>query len=129
MVAFVPNMSSQTALDPHRSGEPGTWAVRRRRRPKPAPVRRRPTHEQGRGLEVLGHAIEYLVDSELNAGPDTRSAPTPEATQMLMRLSREVFADCREVVPFWQNISVRFHRFVDRRWHKAHVASAARPRS
>jgi hypothetical protein len=36
--------------------------------PNLLPVVRRPSHQQGRALELLGHAIEYLIDSELG-GP------------------------------------------------------------
>ncbi len=69
-------------------------------------IRRRPTLEQGRALEMLGHAVEYLVDSGLYRGGQELSDEL--AVQTLMRLSREVFAECAEVVPF--------RRRVRRRW-------------
>jgi len=54
-------------------------------------------------LEKLGHAIEYLVDSRLaiiHDLPDELTARADaEATQILMRLSRAVFAECAEIVP------------------------------
>jgi hypothetical protein len=53
-------------------------------------IRKRPTRIQGRALEVLAHAIEYLVDSSLYS--DTEN--TIEASQIMMRLNREVFAEC-----------------------------------
>ena len=61
-------------------------------------VRRRPSPSQGRGLEALGHAIEYLVDSRMRRGVAATAADL-EAEQRLMDLSRAVFAECREVVP------------------------------
>jgi len=75
-------------------------------------IRRRPTLSQGHALETLGHAIEYLVDSGLRANrsqasakaeteieAETEAKTDTEAQQIMMRLSREVFAGCREVAP------------------------------
>ncbi len=69
-------------------------------------LRRRPNKPQGRALEILGHAIEYLVDQQLHCGSEDVSATIPlrifplqtgsAAIQILMRLSREVFAECPE---------------------------------
>jgi hypothetical protein len=70
--------------------------VERRRQPRAPLNRRRSTREQGRALEILGHAVEYLVDSRLRLVPGTHSDEL--AVQMLMRLNREVFAECAEVV-------------------------------
>ncbi len=60
-------------------------------------IRRRPTLQQGRALELLGHAVEYLVDSRLYLGESDASDQL--AVQTLMRLNREVFAECAEVAP------------------------------
>lgn len=53
-------------------------------------------------LEKLGHAIEYLVDSRLamvhDLPDDLTARADTEATQILMRLSRTVFAECAEIV-------------------------------
>jgi hypothetical protein len=62
------------------------------------PVRRRGSAAQGRALETLGHAIEYLIDSQLWRGQDYRPKDDQEAIQILMRLSRAVFAECPEVI-------------------------------
>jgi hypothetical protein len=70
-------------------------------------IRRRPTMTQGRGLEVLGHAIEYLVDSQLYRNAGATSKSDVEASQILMRLSRQVFAECREVVPARRRLKLR----------------------
>lgn len=72
-----------------------------------AAVRRRPTMEQGRGLEMLSRAVEYLVDSCMMQGaqPEVRlSRPDSEAVRILMRLNREVFSECKEVVPIGQRL-------------------------
>jgi hypothetical protein len=67
-------------------------------------IRRRPTPEQGRALEMLGHAVEYLVDSGLYRGDQSDEL----AVQMLMRLNREVFAECAEVVPLRRRLRRRW---------------------
>jgi len=62
-------------------------------------IRRRPTLSQGRALEMLGHAIEYLVDSRMHRDQGLSSQADGEAEQVIMRLNRAVFAECAEVVP------------------------------
>jgi hypothetical protein len=61
-------------------------------------IRRRPTMSQGRALETLGHAIEYLVDSRMHRDQGLSSQADGEAEQVIMRLNRAVFAECAEVV-------------------------------
>jgi hypothetical protein len=61
-----------------------------------APERRRPqrlTATQGRALEILGHAIEYLVDSRLACADEFCSPAAQEAIQLLSRANREVYQD------------------------------------
>jgi len=70
-------------------------------------LRRRPTMQQGRTLETLGHAIEYLVDSHVYLNPVATSKDDVDASQILMRLSREVFAECREIVPARRKLKLR----------------------
>lgn len=65
-------------------------------------IRRRPTQEQGRALEILAHAIEYLTDSELHTGEGEFSNDVLCATGILMDRSRAVFAECPEVLPLGQ---------------------------
>ncbi|WP_419806794.1 hypothetical protein [Terriglobus sp.] len=70
---------------------------------QPRPARRRTTPQQGRALELLGHAIEYLVDSRLPEG-----GPTPaenRAIRTLMACSRSVFEDSIAVVPMHQRVN------------------------
>ena len=57
-------------------------------------ARRRPSAEQGKSLEILGHAIEYLIDSDLKSGDTVPTRHVTEATRILMARSREIFAEC-----------------------------------
>jgi hypothetical protein len=65
-------------------------------------VRRRPDMQQGRALESLGHAIEYLIDSRMFLIGEPHTLADAEAVQILSRSSREVFAACPEIVPVHQ---------------------------
>jgi hypothetical protein len=65
-------------------------------------VRRRPDMQQGRALEVLGHSIEYLIDSRMFLVGEPHTPAEADAVQILSRCSREVFATCAEVVPVHQ---------------------------
>jgi hypothetical protein len=67
-------------------------------------VRRRANQEQGRALETLGHAIEYLMDSRLYAAEATDPRSDAEAVNLLMGLSRAVFAECAEVTTLWAKV-------------------------
>ena len=80
-------------------------------------IRRRPSTEQGRGLEKLGHAIEYLTD--MNAHPGTpESASRFEAYQILSTASMTIFEQCAPVVSFSEKL----------RKHIAHVLRLDVPR-
>lgn len=70
--------------------------------PRSAPARKRSTPQQGQALEILGHAIEYLVDSRLF---DQWESPSDAAAvHLLMGCSRAVYADCEEMHPWHQRI-------------------------
>ena len=71
----------------------------RRERSSSQAIRRRPSMDQGHALESLGHAIEYIYDSRVYRNCGELSPSDVESVQILMRLSREVFVECREVVP------------------------------
>lgn len=61
-------------------------------------IARRPTPQQGIALEILGHAIEYLVDS--NFYHQRAHVPAvKEAIAILKQSNREVFAEAPEAVP------------------------------
>ena len=63
--------------------------------------RRRISPQAGRGLEILGHAIEYLTDEFVHQGGSfTSKCPQVEAMQVLMALNRKIYLDCPEV-PTW----------------------------
>ena len=86
------------AASPHATVKdfPIEWPVVERIGSRRSAAIRRPTQQQGRALELLGHAVEYLIDSRMQ--PD--SLPSDElAVQTLMRLNREVFAECAQIVP------------------------------
>lgn len=82
----------------------------------PAAVRRRANLQQGRALENIGHAIEYLVDSRLfiTSGLDDRAEH--QAIQILMRASRAVFAECAEVLPLRRQLAL----WIEKRLPGAH---------
>jgi hypothetical protein len=65
-----------------------------------AAVRRRPNRIQGQALELLGHAIEYLVDSRAVNANGNRIEYNRDAVELLSRSSREIFDGCEVVVPF-----------------------------
>jgi len=54
---------------------------------------------QGQALEMIGHAIEYVYDSRVYRNNGQLSDSEMQAVQILMRLSREVFQECKEVTP------------------------------
>jgi len=78
----------------------------RRRYIRANEVRRRPDKMQARALEVLAHALEYLVDSSVQAGRPA-SAGTMEAVELLAKKSRAVFAECPEIVSFSRRLMRR----------------------
>jgi hypothetical protein len=61
---------------------------------------RRGNREQGKALEALSHALEYLVDSRMFLIDEPSSPADAEAVQILARLSRKVFSECGKVEPF-----------------------------
>jgi hypothetical protein len=66
-------------------------------------VRRQLSPEEGRALEILGHAIEYLADEYCaDAQPKGRlgnADPRIEAIQMLKALNRSIYYSSAEVEP------------------------------
>ncbi len=62
-------------------------------------LRRRTSIQQGQGLEVLGHAIEYLIDSRMFMIDQPPSRGDSEAIHLLMLQSRQIFSECVEAVP------------------------------
>jgi hypothetical protein len=60
--------------------------------------RRRISPQAGRALEILGHAIDYLIDEYVHQG-GTFCAGDPQvhAVQLLMALNRQIYFECPEV--------------------------------
>jgi hypothetical protein len=73
-------------------------------------LRRRPSMSQGRALEKLGRAIEYLYDSQVYQNCGDLTPSDIQAVQILMRLSREVYVECREVVPIRRGLKLWLHK-------------------
>ena len=69
-----------------------------------AHLRRRPDPRQGRSLEALGHAIEYLTDAQMLTTEPKSWQNDVDAIQLLSRLSRDVFHECPIVVPVTQRL-------------------------
>ena len=69
----------------------------------PPVVRRHLSRENGRALEILGHAIEYLADeyaADLQSkGPLGNADPRVEAIQVLKALNRAIYYSAAEVQP------------------------------
>ena len=82
------------------------------RQARPAYVRRRGSAEQGRALETLGHAVEYLVDSRMRFNDPLAAAGERDAIEILMRLNRAVFSECPEIIPMGRRL---------RQWFAAHL--------
>ncbi len=85
------------------------------RLPGSAPqVRRRGSLEQGRALEALGHAVEYLMDSGMFVPGRGENDNNQAAIKILMRLSRAVFEECPEVLPLRRRLGHWGHRMLAR---------------
>ena len=82
----------------------------RRDRSSSQAIHRRPSMDQGHALEKLGRAIEYVYDSRVYQNAGELSLSDVEAVQLLMRLSREVFVECREVVPARSGLKLWLHK-------------------
>lgn len=93
---------------------------------RPASVRRRITPEAGRGLEKLGHAVEYLTDEFVHDGCRfVEDRGRVEAIELLASLNRQIYFSC-EVVP---TLRERIGRLFRHLWKSAlHSELAAAPR-
>ena len=79
----------------------------RRKKARSNEVRRRPDKNQAQALEVLAHALEYLVDEALRTGRPV-SVATMDALDILAEKNRLVFAECPEIL----SLSRRLGRFL-----------------
>jgi hypothetical protein len=72
--------------------------------------RRHITVEAGHALEKLGHAIEYLTDEYVHNGTEMSSRNGQiEAVQLLMRMNRQVYFECREVPTMGERLRTMLH--------------------
>jgi hypothetical protein len=67
-------------------------------------IRRWPSPQQGRALEVIGHAIDYLTDMYVSSrwphlGDYNANMADLDALQLLQRHSMSIFNECTEIVP------------------------------
>ncbi len=74
--------------------------------------RRRANLQQGRALEILGHAIEYLIDSRMFLIHEPATPADAQATQILMQLNRQIFSECTEIVPTYRRLRNWLHAYV-----------------
>ena len=91
----------------------GAFAARRHR----GRVRgRHISQEAGRGLEILGHAIDYLVDEYLRRGGLFEMTNSDlEAVEILTALNREIYLACPESRSFAERWAAFWER---RRWRR-----------
>lgn len=74
------------------------------------------SREAGRGLEILGHAIDYLLDEYLRRGGLFEMANTDlEAVEILTALNREIYLTCPESRTFAERWAEFWER---RRWRR-----------
>jgi hypothetical protein len=84
--------------------------------------RKRISPQTGRALEILGHAIEYLVDeyahqnarrgklsSSADAGIDGQLEGQLEAAHLLMRFSSQIYLSCPEAPTMWERCRSLLH--------------------
>jgi len=72
--------------------------------------RRQVSRADGRGIEVLGHAIEYLSDEAIDKGCDEAGYRDLQATlALLMRLNREIYFACPYVPTFGERLRLLLH--------------------
>jgi hypothetical protein len=72
-------------------------------------ARRRIDPRAGHALEILGHAIDYLIDEYRHEGmPISSCKAQEEAVKMLMALNRQVYFEC----PFVPTLSERCYSFL-----------------
>ena len=73
--------------------------------------------EAGRGLEILGHAIDYILDEYLERGGLFEMADAElEAVEILTALNREIYLACPESRTLAQRWAAFWER--RRRWRR-----------
>jgi hypothetical protein len=102
--------------EPFGSGSGKPLAAARREAGRPGGTeRRRGNAMQGRALEALGHAVEYLMDSRMFLVGQENGKAEQDALKILMQMSRTVFLECPEVVSVWDKMGRLCRRSFARR--------------
>ena len=78
----------------------------------PSTRRRRIDRQPGRALEILSHAIEYLVDEYRYHGiPLAEGEGHLHPVQLLAALNREIYAACPQIPTFAERCTAWMCRF------------------
>lgn len=93
------------------------------------------TPEAGCALQILGHAIDYLVDTaaaRIESGSNLRAElGALDAVELLKARNREIYFACPAIQPFKQRFLHRFYEIVRPLWRgyitPLHAAHAHRP--
>lgn len=73
--------------------------------------RRMIDREAGRALEMLGHAIEYLIDEYAQVGGSiSADDPVLQALQILMERNREIYFACPVAPTFGERLRALLRR-------------------
>jgi hypothetical protein len=76
--------------------------------------RRRITPEAGRGIEKLGHAIDYLTDEFVHDGcAVVEDHGRLQAIQLLAALNRQIYFSCGEEPAFREQVRMLFSRLLN----------------
>ena len=76
-------------------------------------VRRRITPEAGRGLEKLGHALEYLTDEFVHDGCRfSEDHGRVQAIQLLATLNRQIYFACSVELTLGERVQGLFRRLL-----------------
>ena len=78
--------------------------------PKAKTISRRPTRVQGQALEALGHAIEYLIDSQMRRLDSQDWIDDGDAIRLLSGLSRVVFNECSPSTSIFEELRAASQR-------------------
>jgi hypothetical protein len=76
------------------------------------------SYEAGRGIEILGHAIQYLADEfaldcmDRSVGSQVWAHPRLQAIELLMARNREIYLNCPVALTLteWLSLWLRWRR-------------------
>ncbi len=110
MATTIPNGTMISSSSAH--GPRSYVAVQRPRKLSP---------ENGRAIEMLAHAIEYLADEFsvecMNSGVKGSSAELPEmkAIELMKELNRQIYLGCPELPPLFERLRAGFRSLLGAR--------------